>query len=693
MGDSLRFDGKVVVVTGAGGGLGKTYALLFASRGASVVVNDLGTSHTGEGAGSKAADLVVEEIKKAGGKAAANYDSVENGEAIIKTAIDNFGRVDIVINNAGILRDVSFVKMKQADWDLIYKVHLHGAYSVTKAAWPYMRDQGFGRVIMTSSAAGLYGNFGQANYSAMKLALVGFAKTLAAEGKSRNIHVNTIAPVAGTRMTATVMPPELIEALKPEFVSPLVAFLCHESTPGNFYDVSKGLTPEAIRDNWAKDSKQAPSAPAAKAAGGNENVDPSQVVGFEFPVTKVQYTEKEVMLYALSIGAAKNPTDPAELKFAYENSDGFSVLPTFGVTFPNFSNVLSIPGLKFNPMMLLHGEQYLEIRKPIPVNATLTNHGRVKHLYDKGKGALLVVEADTKDEKGEVVVHNESYLFIRGIGGFGGERGPSGNENQPPNRAPDAVHKEKTRDNEALVYRLASGDMNPLHADPSMAAMGGFDRPILHGLCSFGYASRAVLKHFCDNDPANFKDVKVRFSKHVFPGETLVTEMWKEGDKVIFQCKVEERGEYCITNAAVTVSSAASSSSASASAAAAAASSAPAFKAEAVLNNLSKLLDVAGEAVVKKVNGIYHFHITDGPNGAKESWVVDLKTGPKGTITRGAPTKPVGVTLTLGDDSFQQLFSGKLNAQQAFMQGKLKIKGDMGLATKLGELIKQQAKL
>jgi 3-hydroxyacyl-CoA dehydrogenase/3a,7a,12a-trihydroxy-5b-cholest-24-enoyl-CoA hydratase len=274
MGDSLRFDGKVVVVTGAGGGLGKTYALLFASRGASVVVNDLGTSHTGEGAGSKAADLVVEEIKKAGGKAAANYDSVENGEAIIKTAIDNFGRVDIVINNAGILRDVSFVKMKQADWDLIYKVHLHGAYSVTKAAWPYMRDQGFGRVIMTSSAAGLYGNFGQANYSAMKLALVGFAKTLAAEGKSRNIHVNTIAPVAGTRMTATVMPPELIEALKPEFVSPLVAFLCHESTPvtggifevgagwvsavrwertqGNFYDVSKGLTPEAIRDNWAK---------------------------------------------------------------------------------------------------------------------------------------------------------------------------------------------------------------------------------------------------------------------------------------------------------------------------------------------------------------------------------------------------------------------------------------------------------
>jgi hypothetical protein len=176
--------------------------------------------------------------------------------------------------------------------------------------------------------------------------------------------------------------------------------------------------------------------------------------------------------------------------------------------------------------------------------------------------------------------------------------------------------------------------------------------------------------------------------------------MWKEGDKVIFQCKVEERGEYCITNAAVTIPSASSSSSSAAAttttaAAASSASSASSssFKAEAVLGSLGKLLDVAGEAVVKKVNGIYHFHITDGPNGAKESWVLDLKTGPKGTITRGAPSKPVGVTLTLSDDSFQQLFSGKLNAQQAFMQGKLKLKGDMSLANKLGELIKQQAKL
>jgi len=270
----LRFDGKVVVVTGAGGGLGRAYALLFASRGAKVVVNDLGVSTQGEGKSSKAADVVVNEIKAAGGQAVANYDSVEEGEKIIKTAIDNFGRIDIVINNAGILRDVSFVKMTEKDWDLIFKVHVKDAYSVTKAAWNYMREQGFGRIIMTSSAAGLYGNFGQANYSAAKLALVGFAKTLALEGEKRNVYCNTIAPMAGSRMTETVFPPDLVKALKPEFVAPLVAYLCHESskvngqtfevgagwistlrwerTQGGFLDSTKAITPEDVAKNWAQ---------------------------------------------------------------------------------------------------------------------------------------------------------------------------------------------------------------------------------------------------------------------------------------------------------------------------------------------------------------------------------------------------------------------------------------------------------
>eukprot|EP01112_Ceratiomyxa_fruticulosa_P020725 TRINITY_DN713_c0_g4_i1.p1 TRINITY_DN713_c0_g4~~TRINITY_DN713_c0_g4_i1.p1 ORF type:complete len:254 (+),score=61.88 TRINITY_DN713_c0_g4_i1:146-907(+) len=239
MGDKLRFDGKVVVVTGAGGGLGRTYALAFASRGAKVVVNDLGVSTTGEGASTKAADKVVDEIKKAGGVAVANYDSVDEGDKIVKTAIDSFGRIDILINNAGILRDVSFMKMKDQDWDLVYKVHVLGTYKCSRAAWNYMRDQKFGRIINTASAAGIYGNFGQANYSMAKLGILGFSNTLAQEGKGRGIHVNTIAPVAGTRMTATIMPPELVEALKPEFVTPLVLYLCHESTQetGGLFEV------------------------------------------------------------------------------------------------------------------------------------------------------------------------------------------------------------------------------------------------------------------------------------------------------------------------------------------------------------------------------------------------------------------------------------------------------------------------
>nr|MBA3503705.1 SDR family NAD(P)-dependent oxidoreductase [Deltaproteobacteria bacterium] len=179
MSKELRFDGKVALVTGAGGGLGRSHALLLASRGAKVVVNDLGGSFTGEGKSASAADKVVDEIKAAGGQAVANYDSVEDGDKIIKTAIDAFGGIDIVINNAGILRDVSFQKMTQQDWDLVYKVHVLGAMKVTHAAWNHMRDKGYGRIINTASAAGIYGNFGQANYAMAKLGIHGFTQTLA----------------------------------------------------------------------------------------------------------------------------------------------------------------------------------------------------------------------------------------------------------------------------------------------------------------------------------------------------------------------------------------------------------------------------------------------------------------------------------------------------------------------------------
>ena len=239
---SLLFDDRVVIVTGAGNGLGRSHALEFARRGAKVVVNDLGGGIAGEGASKSVAQSVVDEIKNAGGEAVANTDSVEAGEKIVATAMDAYGRVDVVVNNAGILRDASFAKMTDADWDLIYRVHLFGSYKVTKAAWPHMRSANYGRIVMTTSVAGIYGNFGQANYSAAKLGLLGLAQTLAIEGATKNIHCNTLAPTAGSRLTATVLPKEVVEGLKPEYVTPVAVYLCHESCPetGKLFEVGGG---------------------------------------------------------------------------------------------------------------------------------------------------------------------------------------------------------------------------------------------------------------------------------------------------------------------------------------------------------------------------------------------------------------------------------------------------------------------
>ena len=239
----IRFDDRVVIVTGAGGGLGRAHALAFAALGARVVVNDLGTSPLGEGGNTAPAQQVVDEIIAAGGEAVANYDSVLDGDKIIQAALDNFGRIDVLVNNAGILRDKSFHKMTEEDWDMIYNVHVKGAFKLTHAAWPLFRDQAFGRVIFTSSAAGIYGNFGQANYSMAKLGLHGLAQTLALEGRTKNILVNSIAPVAGSRMTESIMPPDLIKKLKPEYISPLVLWLSSEANQdntGGIYEVGAG---------------------------------------------------------------------------------------------------------------------------------------------------------------------------------------------------------------------------------------------------------------------------------------------------------------------------------------------------------------------------------------------------------------------------------------------------------------------
>ncbi|MFM6991822.1 MAG: SDR family NAD(P)-dependent oxidoreductase [Rhodoferax sp.] len=229
---NIRFDGRVAVVTGAGAGLGRSHALLLASRGAKVVVNDLGMSRTPGKEGMHAADEVVEEIRAAGGEAVANRDSIADAagaQRLIDQAVSEFGGIHILVNNAGILRDKTFGKMEMSDWDLVLQVHLSGSAYCTRAAWPLMQKQGFGRVVFTTSNSGLYGGFGQSNYAAAKAGMVGLMNSLKQEGTKYGIGVNIIAPVAATNMTEGVLPADIAPHFKPEHVSAAVAVLCSES--------------------------------------------------------------------------------------------------------------------------------------------------------------------------------------------------------------------------------------------------------------------------------------------------------------------------------------------------------------------------------------------------------------------------------------------------------------------------------
>lgn len=726
----LRFDGRVAIVTGAGNGLGRSHALLLASRGCKVVVNDLGGAHTGGGKSSEAADKVVAEIKAGGGDAVANYDSVEDGASIIKSATDAFGRVDIVINNAGILRDTSFQKMSEQDWELIYRVHVLGAFRVTHAAWNLMREQGYGRIIMTASAAGIYGNFGQANYAMAKLGVVGFANTLAIEGAKKNVRVNTIAPIAGSRMTETVLPKNLLDALKPEYVSPLVAYLCHESceetgalfevgggvmnklrwerTAGKNFPVGKPLSIEQVEKHFKQITDFSKTAHPSTiqdslesvldnvnkpSKGGNEFIDVDAALGFEFPAAHGEYTQRDVSLYALGVGAGRDPMNASELPLVYEGaSEGFRPLPTMtaaiavGEIMKAAMNGVQAPGMNYGLDRILHGEQFTKVLRPLPANAKLEHRARIKDIWDKGKGAVVVTEVKTFDSKGALLAINEVNTFVRGAGGWGGERGPN-TDVAIPERAPDVVIEEKTDPSQALLYRL-SGDVNPLHADPDFAQNFGFKQPILHGLCTFGFAARHVVKAVANNDPRLLSSIRVRFADPVIPGETLLTEVWKNADgSAVFRVKVKERDKVVLTNAVAEFHKevpkdevAPQAAPAKSEGAAAASASGPMRATEAIFAGINDYLRENPE-VAKKIGKVFLFKLS----GPESVWTMDLKTA--GQCAAGAKGA-ADCTLELSDEDWVAMASGKADPMQLYTSKKLKISGDIMASQKLNFLKK-----
>ncbi|NWS27652.1 DHB4 enzyme, partial [Polioptila caerulea] len=723
-------------------GLGRAYALAFAERGASVVVNDLGVDFKGYGKSSSAADKVVDEIRAKGGKAVSNYDSVEDGEKLVKTALEAFGRIDIVINNAGILRDRSFVRISDDDWDIIHRIHLRGSFLVTRAAWNHMKNQKFGRIIMTSSAAGIYGNFGQANYSAAKLGLLGLANTIAIEGRKYNIHCNTIAPTAGSRLTQTVMPQDLVDAFKPEYVAPLVVWLCHESCAenGSLFEVGAGwigklrwerslgaivrgknqpMTPEAVRDKWEKvcdfDNASKPrtiqesisvlsDALSQIESQGNvsmnstssgsvvsSSVDTASIVGRQLGTNVYKYTHLEPILYALGVGMSTK--DPDHLKFLFEGSEEFCCLPSFGVIPAQtsmFDGVPSLPGLNIDLARVTSISIFVILLSAFcsrkeKFNGELTSVSTIADILDKGSGAVLLIDVNTYCGK-DLVCYNQFSLFFVGAGRFGGKRTSEKAKLTavPPQRPPDAVISDVTTTDQAALYRL-SGDWNPLHVDPSFAALGGFEKPILHGLCTFGFAARNVLKQFANNDVNRFKAIKVRFAKPVYPGQTLQTEMWKEGNRIHFQTKIKETGEVAIAGGYVDIVPALEKTSVQEPL------MTEGLQSNLVFEEIGRRVKEMGNELVKKVNAIFQWDITKNGKTATQ-WTIDLKNG-SGAVYQGPARSSADTTFTLSDEDFMDVVQQKINPQKAFFSGKLKVKGNIMLSQKLEMILKDYAKL
>lgn len=574
---------RVVLITGAGAGLGRDYALWFAKYGAKVVVNDF-----------KDPNNVVAEIKKAGGEAHPDkHDVARDSKAIIDNVINKYGKIDILVNNAGILRDRSFAKMSDDEWNLVQQVHLMGTFNLTRLAWPHFIEQNYGRVVNITSTSGIYGNFGQANYASSKAAILGFSRTIAIEGAKFGIKVNVVAPHAETAMTLTIFNELDRNLYHPDQVAPLLVYLSSEGVPvtGELFEAGGGwigntrwqrakgavskdehTTAEFVRDHvqditdfstGTENPKSTTESSMAilSAVGGDDDDDDDEDDEDEEDEDDEEdeagsdiytYSDKEVILYNIAVGAKSN-----ELKYVYENDSDFQVISSFG-HLPLFNSGRKAYSFtkylkNFNPMFLLHGEHYLKVNKfPIPLEGELKSEFSPISIVPKGNNTVVVQGMKSYDAKtNELVFTNEATYFIRNCKGDSQkfvERSSFATDSfTAPSSKPDFVHDVKVDESQASLYRL-TGDRNPLHIDPQFAKGAKFDRPILHGMCSLGMSAKVLQDKF-----GAFEEIKVRFTGVVFPGETLRVSAWKQGDVVIFQSHVVERNALAINNAAIKV--------------------------------------------------------------------------------------------------------------------------------------------
>jgi len=508
----------------------------------------------------------------------------------------------------------------------------------------------------------------------------------------------------------------------------LVLYLCHENTDetGSLFEVGGGwigkvrwqkssgavvkhasgeMTPEDVRDRWSEvTSFDKPIYHAAIGEATNhcieacssteESTTESQSTEQNDKSAKYTYDFKNAILYALSLGVSTS--NEKHLKFLYENHAEFSVLPGFGVI-PAFATLFSdIASLKLphdiqiDPAKILHGEHYLELYKPFSANGTLDLRSKLVDVLDKGSGATIIVNVELYDEKNEKVALNQFVTFLVGSGNFGGKRNSDLQvqvNTKKFDRKPDRTVEEKTSIDQAALYRL-NGDLNPLHIDPSFSAILGFNQPILHGLCSFGIAVKHILDTYCDSDVSCFKSVKVRFAKPVVPGQTIQTNMWLEGNRVYFECKVLETNTVVINGAYADLNSVKGAAPAPvASKPETSSVSSVDFASDKIFNELTSTLN-GNQSIAKSINAVYEFRITKADT--TKTYVADLK---QAKILFNPQNVKADCTIMIKDEDFVSLASGTGKPQQMFMSGKLKVKGNIMLAQKLEKLFKSNSKL